>query len=74
MYAGIGETSESLRDGKVSSPEVVAAFDGAVGVIENLGYAVGEAAIPFGNPDDGLKNIERDREIIAEEAFGDFDV
>jgi aspartyl-tRNA(Asn)/glutamyl-tRNA(Gln) amidotransferase subunit A len=57
-----------------AGPEVMAAFEGAVGVIENLGYTVGEAVIPFGNPGGGLENIEGDRETISDEAFGDFDV
>ena len=52
----------------------MAAFEDTIRVIENLGYAVGEGAIPFGNPGGGLENIEEDRKTIAEEAFGDFDV
>jgi aspartyl-tRNA(Asn)/glutamyl-tRNA(Gln) amidotransferase subunit A len=57
-----------------SDPEVMAAFEDSIRVIENLGYAVGEGAIPFGNPGGGLENIEDNRKTIAEEAFGDFEV
>jgi aspartyl-tRNA(Asn)/glutamyl-tRNA(Gln) amidotransferase subunit A len=57
-----------------ADPEVMAAFESAVEVIENLGHAVGEATIPFGNPGGGLENIERDRKTIAEKVFGEFDL
>src|SRR5919107_604689 len=57
-----------------ADPEVMAAFESAVEVIENLGHAVGEATIPFGNPGGGLENIERDRKTIAEEVFDGFDL
>lgn len=57
-----------------ADPEVTTAFEGAVEVIQSLGYTVGEATIPFGNPGGGLDAIEEDRKTISDMAFTDFDV
>jgi aspartyl-tRNA(Asn)/glutamyl-tRNA(Gln) amidotransferase subunit A len=76
-YSGSPMTDRNLRVGVGENvradPEVMAAFREAVKVIKGLGYAVGDATIPFGDPGGGLDRIEEDRETI-DEAFGDFDV
>jgi len=76
-YSGSLMTGRNLRVGVGKNfradPEVMAAFEEAVEVIRGLGYTVGGATIPFGDPGGGLDRIEEDRETI-DGAFGDFDV
>jgi aspartyl-tRNA(Asn)/glutamyl-tRNA(Gln) amidotransferase subunit A len=76
-YSGSLMRGRNLRVGVGENvgadPEVMAAFQEAVEVIRGLGYTVGDAPIPFGDPGGGLDHIEEDRETIGE-AFGDFDV
>lgn len=67
LHVGVGENFSA-------DPEVMAAFEAAVEVVEGLGCTVSEAAIPFGNPGGGLDTIEEDRKAIADQAFGDLDV
>lgn len=67
IRVGVGENFSA-------DPEVMATFDRAVEVIRGLGYTVSKAAIPFGNPGDGLDAIEEDREAIANLAFDGIDV
>lgn len=76
-YSGSLMRGRNLRVGVGENvgadPEVMAAFREAVEVIRGLGYTVGDAPIPFGDPGGGLDHIEEERETIGE-AFGDFDV
>lgn len=55
--------------------DVRQAFDTAVAVLRRAGYDTREAAVPFGDPNQGtMASIEADRASIAADAFADVDV
>lgn len=54
--------------------EVKEAFGNAVETIRGLGYPMRSAAVPFGDPNAGITNIEADRKSIARQVFHDMDV
>jgi aspartyl-tRNA(Asn)/glutamyl-tRNA(Gln) amidotransferase subunit A len=54
--------------------EVSAAFEKAVEKIRSLGYSMSKVAAPFGDPSQGIGNIEADRKAIARQTFKDIDV
>jgi len=53
---------------------VVAAFHEALQTLADRGYRVTETAVPFAGPGTGIRHIERDRQAIAGQLFGDIDV
>jgi len=54
--------------------EVKAAFEKAVETIRTFGYRMKSVAVPFGDPDGGITNIEADRKNIGSQAFTDIDI
>jgi aspartyl-tRNA(Asn)/glutamyl-tRNA(Gln) amidotransferase subunit A len=76
----LGELAKNtrLRIGIASNfradDEVAAAFDEAVETIRNFGHSMGKIVAPFGDPDQGIANIQADRKAIAGQAFQDIDI
>jgi aspartyl-tRNA(Asn)/glutamyl-tRNA(Gln) amidotransferase subunit A len=56
------------------SEEISDGFVKAVETIRNLGFPMSITAVPFGDPTDGISNIEADRKAISKEAFEDIDM
>jgi hypothetical protein len=56
------------------SEEISDGFVKAVETIRNLGFPMSITAIPFGDPTDGISNIEADRKAISKEAFEEIDM
>ena len=54
--------------------EVQTVFEKAVKTIRSFGYPMKSVAVPFGDPNGGITNIEADREQIADQAFKDIDI
>lgn len=76
---GVARLNKRIRIGVGNnfSPnaEVKQAFDKAVTALRGIGYRVGEAAVPFGDPGQGsMVNIQADRAGITGQAFADVDV
>jgi aspartyl-tRNA(Asn)/glutamyl-tRNA(Gln) amidotransferase subunit A len=65
----IGVANNFRKDQEISD-----AFVKAVERIRDLGYPMNITAAPFGDPTDGISNIEADRKAIASQAFKDIDM
>jgi len=67
----------SLRVGVATNfkadPDVLAAFTNAVNTVAGLGHVTKPTVIPFAGPRMGIQHIERDREAISDQLFGDID-
>jgi aspartyl-tRNA(Asn)/glutamyl-tRNA(Gln) amidotransferase subunit A len=77
--AGLVRADTTVRVGAgnnfIADPEVRPAFDKVVTALQQAGYDVREAAVPFGDPSQGsMASVEADRRGIAAEAFNDVDV
>jgi aspartyl-tRNA(Asn)/glutamyl-tRNA(Gln) amidotransferase subunit A len=53
---------------------IAAAFARAVDIVGSLGHVVSQTAVPFAGPSTGLRHIQRDRQAISHELFGEIDV
>jgi aspartyl-tRNA(Asn)/glutamyl-tRNA(Gln) amidotransferase subunit A len=77
FFGGLA-TARTLRIGVVNNfhadQEVSEAFGKAVETIRSLSYPMSSAAAPFGDPSQGISNIEADRKAIAGQAFKDIDI
>ena len=76
--AGIAEADTKVRIGVgnnfAADAEVKHAFDKAVTILRDAGYATRDAAVPFGDSSQiSMASIEADRAGIAAEAFSDVD-
>ena len=54
--------------------QVSDAFERAIETVRGFGYPLKSVAVPFGNPESGLGNIEGDRKNIAGQTFKEIDV
>jgi aspartyl-tRNA(Asn)/glutamyl-tRNA(Gln) amidotransferase subunit A len=54
--------------------EVATAFAKAAESVAGLGHIMKETEIPFAGPSTGLRHIERDRQTVSRELFGEIDV
>jgi len=77
--SAIGKADRNVRVGVgrnfTADAEVKQALDRAVNVLASVGYEIGDAAVPFGDPSQGsMVNIENDRAGIAVDAFAHADV
>jgi aspartyl-tRNA(Asn)/glutamyl-tRNA(Gln) amidotransferase subunit A len=67
MRVGVGNNLEPVQ-------AVRTAFERAVTVFRDEGFAVSEVAVPFGDRAAGIAHIETDRQTIGDRAFRDVDV
>ena len=67
LRIGVANNFKATRDVKVS-------FEKAVETIRAFGYSMKSIAVPFGDPNGGITNIEADRKTIAVQAFTDIDI
>jgi aspartyl-tRNA(Asn)/glutamyl-tRNA(Gln) amidotransferase subunit A len=79
FVAGLVRADTTVRVGAgnnfTADAEVRRVFDKVVTALQQAGYDVREAAVPFGDPSQGsMASVEADRRGIAAEAFNDFDV
>jgi aspartyl-tRNA(Asn)/glutamyl-tRNA(Gln) amidotransferase subunit A len=65
----IGVANNFRKDQEISD-----GFVKTVETIRNLGFPMSITAAPFGDPTDGISNIEADRKAISKEAFEDIDM
>jgi aspartyl-tRNA(Asn)/glutamyl-tRNA(Gln) amidotransferase subunit A len=54
--------------------DVAAIFAKAAGTVTSLGHIMKDTEIPFAGPSTGLRHIERDRQTVSRELFGEIDV
>jgi aspartyl-tRNA(Asn)/glutamyl-tRNA(Gln) amidotransferase subunit A len=54
--------------------KVTAAFTTAAATVGGLGHIMKEIEVPFAGPSTGLRHIERDRQAVSRELFGEIDV
>ena len=54
--------------------DTAAAFARALDTVATLGHTMTETVVPFAGPTTGLRHIERDRQAITHELFGELDV
>src|SRR5262245_22497409 len=57
-----------------TNADVAAVFARAVDIVAGLGHRVSPTEIPFARASTGIGHIERDRQTISRELFGDIDV
>jgi aspartyl-tRNA(Asn)/glutamyl-tRNA(Gln) amidotransferase subunit A len=76
-HVGIAPKNETIRIGigsNVTADEtVMTAFHAATKILSDL-YQTQSIPIPFGDPSEGLENIERDRQTVAEKSFNAVDL
>jgi aspartyl-tRNA(Asn)/glutamyl-tRNA(Gln) amidotransferase subunit A len=74
---GAAQANETIRVGvgnNVTADEtVMTAFQAAVKRLSGI-YQIRPVPVPFGDPNEGLGNIEHDRQTIADQSFSEVDV
>ncbi|MBL0745617.1 amidase [Chryseolinea lacunae] len=58
----------------IAEPDVATAFENAVATLRSLGHTLQHIAVPFGDLQQGIRNIEADRATIDSTLFSDIDI